>query len=172
MTKTLLHNKPSHHSNHHNQQHHHHHHNPNQQSQPQIQPQIQQPPWPTTSMTPPQMSMSTQNSMSIAPCQSLQWTKIEKGENKTKSGERGWDERREREREAEIWEKRLWGKRDVGPQRGIKYIKLILQLVRMWMYQFTVVGLQIFLDIATWLKHVFMILVVKIAIGGILHSQC
>ena len=72
--------------------------------------------------------------------------RIEKGENKTKSGERGLDERREREREAEIWEKRLWGKRDVGPEWGIKYIKLILQpvLVKMWMYQLIVVGLQIF----------------------------
>ena len=57
--------------------------------------------------------------------------------------------REEREREVEIWEKRLWG--DVGPERGIKYIKLILQPVpvRTWMYQLTIAGLQIFLDIAT-----------------------
>ena len=39
------------------------------------------------------------------------------------------------------------------------------------MYQFTVAGLQIFLDIATELEHVFKGLVAKIATGGFLHPQ-
>lgn len=37
------------------------------------------------------------------------------------------------------------------------------------MYQLTVAGLQYFLEIATWLEHVFMGLVAKISTKGFLH---
>ena len=74
-------------------------------------------------MAPPQMPMSTQNSMSTAPCQTLQWTEIEKENNKTNSGERGSEERRERERKGgwDMREKTVWNERRGSVERNKIY---------------------------------------------------